>query len=94
MNEIRIIELTRNPNTVNSIYNDLKNLGINEGDTLFYLSLSKSSFLNSTAEEEYLIHLSEQMLNWWELKQDIPQKIKNLKIRRVCVFFRSTDTPL
>ncbi|MCQ6275531.1 ATP-binding protein [Bacillus sp. V3B] len=56
-------------------------LEINEGDTLFYLSLSKSSFSNSTAEEEYLIQLSEQMLNWWELKQDIPQKIKNLEIR-------------
>ena len=56
-------------------------LEIKEGDTLFYLSLSKSSFSNSTAEEEYLIQLSEQMLNWWKLKQDIPQKVKNSEIR-------------
>ena len=41
MSEIRIIELTRYPNTVNSIYNDLKKLGIGEGDTvLVHSSLS------------------------------------------------------
>jgi aminoglycoside 3-N-acetyltransferase len=41
MSEIRIIELTRYPNTVNSIYNDLKKLGIYEGDiVLVHSSLS------------------------------------------------------
>lgn len=41
MSEFRIIELTRHPNTVNSIYNDLKKLGICEGNTvLVHSSLS------------------------------------------------------
>lgn len=41
MSEIRIIELTRNPNTVSSICTDLKKLGVNEGDVvLAHSSLS------------------------------------------------------
>lgn len=51
MNEIRIIERTRHPNTVSSIYNDLKKLGICEGDTvLVHSSLSSIGWVCGGAQ--------------------------------------------
>jgi aminoglycoside 3-N-acetyltransferase len=51
MSEFRIIELTRHPNTVNSIYNDLKKLGVNEGDTvLVHSSLSNIGWVCGGAQ--------------------------------------------
>lgn len=55
-------------------------LGKNVEDSLFYLSLSRASFLHSTDKEEFLLHLSEQMLIWWEQNKNIQQQIKDLGI--------------
>ncbi|ALF08791.1 ATP-binding protein [Parageobacillus thermoglucosidasius] len=60
-------------------------LGCNkdEGDFLFYLSLSKPSFTNPDSENkgECILYLSELMLKWSEQKQDIPYQIKRLDVR-------------
>jgi anti-sigma regulatory factor (Ser/Thr protein kinase) len=60
-------------------------LGFNkdEGDYLFYLSLSKSFFTNPNKENrnEFILYLSELMLKWSEQKLDVPYQIKNLDVK-------------
>jgi anti-sigma regulatory factor (Ser/Thr protein kinase) len=57
-------------------------LGIGEGDTIFFLSLSNISFTNSNKENEMekILYLSEQMLKWNEQQQDISSQIKSLNV--------------
>jgi anti-sigma regulatory factor (Ser/Thr protein kinase) len=54
-----------------------------EGDSLFYLSLLKSSFTNPSKENrsEFILYLSELMLKWSEQKLDVPHQIKRLDVR-------------
>jgi anti-sigma regulatory factor (Ser/Thr protein kinase) len=54
-----------------------------EGDYLFYLSLSKSFFTNPNKENrsEFILYLSELMLKWSEQKLDVPYQIKNLDVK-------------
>jgi anti-sigma regulatory factor (Ser/Thr protein kinase) len=54
-----------------------------EGDSLFYLSLSKSFFTNPSKENrsEFILYLSELMLKWSEQKLDVPYQIKSLDVR-------------
>ncbi|WP_209121571.1 ATP-binding protein [Alkalihalobacillus sp. BA299] len=58
-------------------------LNVEEGDKLFYQSLRTFSLLNSNTNQsnELILQLSEQLLEWHEQKQDIPQKIKGLAVR-------------
>lgn len=58
-------------------------LHTDEGDSLFFLSLSKSSFANPNKENqsEFILYLSEQLLKWSDQNQDVPQQIKSLDIR-------------
>ncbi|MGO4888401.1 ATP-binding protein [Anaerobacillus sp. MEB173] len=58
-------------------------LSNDEGNSLFYLSLSEASFLNANPkmDRELLLNLSEQMLTWSEKKQDIPEQIIRLDVR-------------
>jgi anti-sigma regulatory factor (Ser/Thr protein kinase) len=58
-------------------------LSKDEGDFLFYLSLSKPFFTNPDRENkgEFILYLSELMLKWGEQKLDIPHQIKNLDVR-------------
>jgi anti-sigma regulatory factor (Ser/Thr protein kinase) len=59
-------------------------LNITEGDTLFYHSLTQTSFIPATTNEEEkiecILQLSELMLKWNEKQQDILKKIKYLNI--------------
>jgi anti-sigma regulatory factor (Ser/Thr protein kinase) len=61
-------------------YLDLKG---EERERLFYLSLTKASYtcLNHDNLTDFILYISEQMLQWCEQKDEIPQKIKGLHLK-------------
>lgn len=52
-----------------------------DGDSLLYRSISNSTFLDSERQEDLYLHLSEQMLIWFEEDKNIQQQIKSLEIK-------------
>jgi anti-sigma regulatory factor (Ser/Thr protein kinase) len=59
------------------------NLPKDDGEYLFHQSLYNSSFMNFDKEthKEFILYLSELMLNWSKQKQDIPHQVKNTNLR-------------
>lgn len=62
---------------------DYLGLSIDEVNSMFFLSLTKTSFLRSEGEKvsDLILSLSEQMLNWDKTNQNIPEQIKKLHVR-------------
>lgn len=58
-------------------------LNAEEGDKLFYLSLSGTSYIEANNENlnELILYLSDQMLTWNKERKDIPTEIKKLDSR-------------
>lgn len=58
-------------------------LGQDDGDSFFYQSLTKSSFLEKkeNIQTNDILYLSELMLKWHEKKMDIPLQIKKMNIK-------------
>ncbi|WP_227937275.1 ATP-binding protein [Alkalihalobacillus deserti] len=54
-----------------------------EGSSLFYQSLARTTFKKSKIENDHerLLQLSEQMLEWGKQNENIPEKIKKLDVK-------------